>query len=113
MEKLEEIEEQSKGDVARIINKATATELIRDKAGAIVGVHYTQGGKKFTEYGPGAPAAPRRHPSARTRSTQPRVCRGSNCSAMMRAHACGLARPRPQSSSPPAASQPTLRQTAS
>jgi hypothetical protein len=60
MEKLEEIEEQSKGDVARIINKATATELIRDKAGAIIGVHYTQGGKKFTEYGPGARAAQRR-----------------------------------------------------
>jgi hypothetical protein len=54
MEKLEEIEEQSKGELARIINKASAHELIQDKNGAVVGVHYTQAGKKFTEYGPGA-----------------------------------------------------------
>jgi len=54
MEKLEEIEEQSKGELARIVNKASAYELIRDKNGAVAGVHYTQAGKKFTEYGPGA-----------------------------------------------------------
>ena len=54
MEKLEEIEEQTKGELARIINKASATELIRDKNGTVIGVHYTQAGKKFTEYGPGA-----------------------------------------------------------
>ena len=53
LEKLEEIEEQSTGELARIINKASAHELIRDKNGTVVGVHYTQAGKKFTEYGPG------------------------------------------------------------
>ncbi len=52
MEKLEEIEEQSKGETARIINKASAHTLIRDKQGAVVGVHYSVGGKQFTEYGP-------------------------------------------------------------
>ena len=54
MEKLEEIEEQTKGELARIVNKATANELIVDKNGTVVGVHYTQAGKKYTEYGPGA-----------------------------------------------------------
>jgi len=52
MEKLEEIEEQSKGEQARILNKATVTELLRDGAGAVVGVRYSKEGKQFTELGP-------------------------------------------------------------
>ena len=52
LEKLEEIEEQTKGEVARIVNKATATDLIRDAQGAVVGVRYTKDGKSHAEYGP-------------------------------------------------------------
>jgi succinate dehydrogenase/fumarate reductase flavoprotein subunit len=52
LERLEEIEEQTKGEVARIVNKATATDLIRDSTGAVVGVRYTKDGVTHAEYGP-------------------------------------------------------------
>jgi flavocytochrome c len=52
MEKLEEIEEASKGADGRIINKATVSALLRDDKGAVIGVQYTKGGQTFSEYGP-------------------------------------------------------------
>jgi len=52
LEKLEQIEEDTQGKLARIISKANVNELVRDETGAVVGVHYEKDGKVFTEYGP-------------------------------------------------------------
>jgi len=41
-----------KTDRARIITKAKATDLLRNKAGAVVGVNYEKGGVQFQEHGP-------------------------------------------------------------
>ena len=45
------MEEKTKGAAARIISKANVTELVRDDAGAVVGVHYEKDGAQHTEYG--------------------------------------------------------------
>jgi len=41
-----------KTDRARIVTKAKATDLLRNKAGAVVGVNYEKGGVQFQEHGP-------------------------------------------------------------
>jgi hypothetical protein len=50
MEKLDEIAEQEP-DRARVLNKATVTELISEN-GVVIGCKYTRKGEVFTEYGP-------------------------------------------------------------
>ena len=53
MEALEEIEEKTKGEKARIITKATAKDLIRDSSGKVVGLEYQlKSGKREKLYGP-------------------------------------------------------------
>jgi len=52
MEALEEIEEKTKGDKARIITKARATRLLKDSSGRTCGIEYEKGGKVLTENGP-------------------------------------------------------------
>mmetsp|Transcript_4691 Transcript_4691/g.8292 ORF Transcript_4691/g.8292 Transcript_4691/m.8292 type:complete len:643 (-) Transcript_4691:83-2011(-) len=51
MEALEAIAEKEPSR-ARILNKATVTELIQDDSGEVVGVVFTKGGKSYKEYGP-------------------------------------------------------------
>lgn len=51
-DKLEEVEEATKGVSARILNRATATSLIQDKSGAVVGVRYTKDNAQHSAYGP-------------------------------------------------------------
>ena len=53
MEALEEIEEQTKGEKARIITKAHAKELLKDSSGKVVGLEYElRNGKKEKLFGP-------------------------------------------------------------
>merc|ERR1711977_520868 len=53
MEALEEIEEKTKGEKARIITKAQAKELLKDSAGKVVGIEYElRNGKKEKLFGP-------------------------------------------------------------
>eukprot|EP00232_Nephroselmis_pyriformis_P029516 CAMPEP_0182853046 /NCGR_PEP_ID=MMETSP0034_2-20130328/488_1 /TAXON_ID=156128 /ORGANISM="Nephroselmis pyriformis, Strain CCMP717" /LENGTH=493 /DNA_ID=CAMNT_0024983793 /DNA_START=9 /DNA_END=1488 /DNA_ORIENTATION=+ len=52
MEKLEEIEKATNGQVARIICKARVTELHHDASGAVNGVTYVQDGKNHRMDGP-------------------------------------------------------------
>jgi len=51
LEKLEEIEKNSNGELAKIINKAKATKLISDENKNVIGVEYEKEGKTFKEYG--------------------------------------------------------------
>lgn len=51
MEKLDEIAAAGDGR-ARVINKAKATELIRDSKGTVIGCKYEKKGEVFEEYGP-------------------------------------------------------------
>jgi len=51
LEKLEEIEKNTNGELARIINKAKATKLITDNNKNVIGVEYEKDGKSFMEYG--------------------------------------------------------------
>ncbi len=51
LERLEEIENKSKGDLAKIINKAKVTRLVTDEKGAVLGVEYEKDGKTFKELG--------------------------------------------------------------
>jgi succinate dehydrogenase/fumarate reductase flavoprotein subunit len=50
MEALDDIADASP-ETARVVNKATVTELLRDASGKVVGVEYTKKGKSFKEYG--------------------------------------------------------------
>jgi len=53
MEALEEIEERTKGETARIVTKANARELLKDASGKVVGIEYvTRQGKSEKLYGP-------------------------------------------------------------
>lgn len=52
MERLEEIEKESDGKLARIVTKARATKLLTDADGAVVGVEYEKAGKTERAYGP-------------------------------------------------------------
>merc|ERR1711977_811279 len=52
MEALEEIEEKTKGEKARIIAKACAKDLIKDASGKVVGLEYVKGGKTEKLFGP-------------------------------------------------------------
>merc|ERR1711977_324978 len=52
MEALEEIEEKTKGEKARIITKACAKDLIKDASGKVVGLEYVKGGKTEKLFGP-------------------------------------------------------------
>jgi len=53
MEALEEIEEKTKGEKARIITKACAKDLIKDASGKVIGLEYEKkGGQKEKLYGP-------------------------------------------------------------
>jgi flavocytochrome c len=53
MEALEEIEEKTKGEKARIITKAQAKELLKDSTGKVVGLEYElRNGKKEKLFGP-------------------------------------------------------------
>jgi len=53
MEALEEIEEKTKGEKARIITKACAKDLIKDAAGKVIGLEYEKkGGQREKLYGP-------------------------------------------------------------
>ena len=51
LEKLEEIEKNSKGELAKIINKAKVTNLIKDNSGNVVGLEYEKEGKIIKEHG--------------------------------------------------------------
>ena len=50
MEALDDVADASP-ETARVVNKATVTELLRDASGKVVGVEYTKKGKSFKEYG--------------------------------------------------------------
>ena len=50
LERLEEIEKETKGEVAKIINKAKVNKLITDN-GYVIGVEYEKDGKTLKEYG--------------------------------------------------------------
>jgi len=53
MEALEEIEEKTKGEKARILTKANAKELLKDNSGKVVGLEYElRSGKRERLYGP-------------------------------------------------------------
>eukprot|EP00854_Cymbomonas_tetramitiformis_P024364 gene24364-29605_t len=53
LEKLEAIEAETKGEMARIVNKATATKLLQDTPGGnVFGVEYIKDGKTLQEFGP-------------------------------------------------------------
>jgi len=52
MEKLEQIEADTKGDIARIITKANVKKLIKDPAGKVIGCEYEFGGKTLAAHGP-------------------------------------------------------------
>jgi flavocytochrome c len=51
LEKLEDIEKESQGKIAKIITKAKATKLLSDKDGNVTGVEYVKDGKTFQENG--------------------------------------------------------------
>lgn len=51
MEKLDELAAESPNK-ARVVNKATVTELIQEPSGKVVGVIFEKGGKSYKEYGP-------------------------------------------------------------
>jgi len=51
LERFEEIEKNSNGNLAKIINKAKVTRLVTDEKGAVVGVEYEKDGKTFKEHG--------------------------------------------------------------
>ncbi len=51
LEKLEEVEKNSNGEQARIVNKAKATKLITDDNKNVIGLEYEKEGKTFKEYG--------------------------------------------------------------
>jgi len=51
LEKLEEVEKNSNGELARIINKAKATKLITDSNKNVIGVEYEKDGKVCKEFG--------------------------------------------------------------
>jgi flavocytochrome c len=51
LERLEEIEKNSNGHLAKIITKAKVNKLISDEKGNVVGVEYEKDGKTFTENG--------------------------------------------------------------
>ena len=52
MEALEEIEAKTKGDIARIITKARASQLLKDAEGKVVGLEYEKDGAMHKAYGP-------------------------------------------------------------
>ena len=51
LEKLEEIEKTSKGELAKIITKAKVSKLVADEKGVVVGVEYEKDGKVHKELG--------------------------------------------------------------
>lgn len=51
LEKLEEIEEKTKGKTAKIVTKARVSELLKNNEGAVIGVKYIKDGKEFKEEG--------------------------------------------------------------
>ena len=52
LEKLEAIEAETKGEVARIVNKANVNRLLTDAAGHVIGCQYEKDGQVHTEHGP-------------------------------------------------------------
>ena len=52
LEKLEAVEAETKGEVARIVNKANVNRLLTDAAGHVVGCQYEKDGQVHTEHGP-------------------------------------------------------------
>jgi len=51
MEKLDEVAAEQPNK-ARVVNKATVTELIQDNSGTVIGCVFEKGGKTYKEYGP-------------------------------------------------------------
>lgn len=52
IEQLEAVEAESKGQRARIVNRATVTKLLKDSNGAVTGAEFMLDGQKRQEYGP-------------------------------------------------------------
>ena len=51
LEKLEEIEKKSNGELAKIVTKAKVNNLIKDQNGSVIGVEYEKDGKTHKENG--------------------------------------------------------------
>jgi len=52
LEKLEAVEQDTNGDLARIVPKARVTRLLKDDEGHVVGVEYEKDGATLKEHGP-------------------------------------------------------------
>lgn len=52
IERLEEIEKETNGELARIITRAEVTRLLTDDERRVVGVEFTHGGRVKQEFGP-------------------------------------------------------------